>query len=59
MAGRVTATLAIVEAIGPARLALTIAATPSVSEVARQYESVRDLEAWVERRWDALAARWS
>lgn len=56
-AGRATATLGIVEAIGPARVALTIAATPKVSEKAREYEAVRDAEAWVDRNVEALTAR--
>ena len=38
-------TLGFVEAIGPARLALTVAATPAVSERAREFELVRDTEA--------------
>ena len=45
-AGKIAATLAVVEAVGPARLALTVAATPKVSERAREYQAVRDLEAW-------------
>ncbi len=57
MAGRATATLGIVEAIGPARLALTVAATPKVSERARQYAAVRDAEAWVQARVEALSAK--
>ena len=55
-AGRFAATLALVEAIGPARLALTVAATPKVSQVLREYEAVRDAEEWALRRWDALAS---
>ena len=51
-AGRLTATLAIVEAIGPARLALTVTATPGVSRVARRVQAVRDAEAWVQQRWE-------
>lgn len=45
-AGKVAATLGLVEAVGPARLALTVAATPKVSERAREFEAVRDLEEW-------------
>jgi len=58
-AGRATATLGIVEAIGPARLALTVAATPKVSEKARQYAAVRDAEAWVSQKVEALTSRFS
>ena len=43
MGGKAAATLAVVEAVGPARLALTVAATPKVSEKAREYQVVRDL----------------
>ena len=47
VAGKAAATLAVVEAVGPARLALTVAATPKVSERARTFKVVRDLEAAV------------
>ena len=47
LAGKAVATLAVVEAVGPARLALTVAATPRVSERARTFKAVRDLEAAV------------
>jgi len=57
VAGRVTATLGIVEAIGPARLALTVAATPRVSERARQYAVVRDAESWVQLRVKDLTSQ--
>ena len=50
-AGRIAATLAVVEGIGPARMALTVAATPKVSEKARQYQLVRDIEAFAEDAW--------
>ena len=46
VAGRIAATLAVVEGIGPLRLALTVAATPKVSVAAREYQAVRDLEEW-------------
>ena len=49
---RVASTLGVVEAIGPARLALTVTATPAVSERAREFAVVRDVEAWAERTWD-------
>ena len=50
-------TLGLVEAIGPARLALTIGATPLISERARQYEFVRSTEALIMERVDGLLAR--
>jgi len=56
-AGRAAATLGIVEAIGPARLALTVAATPRVSERARQYAVVRDAESWVQLRVKDLTSQ--
>lgn len=43
-AARAAATLGVVEAIGPARLALTVAATPKISPWARQFELVQDIE---------------
>ena len=54
-AGRATATLGIVEAVGPARLALTVACTPRVSTYARQYAGVRRAEETAARAWDAVA----
>ena len=48
---RIATTLGIVEAVGPARLALTVTATPKVSERAREFAVVRDVEAWAERTW--------
>ena len=48
---RIATTLGVVEAIGPARLALTVTATPKVSERAREFAVVRDVEAWTERTW--------
>lgn len=57
LAGRATATFGIVEAIGPARLALTVAATPKVSERARQYAAVRDAEAWVQSQIETITAK--
>ena len=54
-AARAAATLGLVEVIGPARLALTVAATPTVSTWAREYAVVRDVEAWAERSWDRVA----
>ena len=54
-AGRAAATLAVVEGIGPARMALTVAATPKVSERARQYQLVRDIEAWATGAWEQVA----
>ena len=53
-AGRASATLALVEVIGPPRLALTVAATPKVSEYARRFKAVQSAEAWVLQRWEAL-----
>ena len=41
-----TAALTVTEVLGPARLALTVAATPKVSVIARQSEAVREAEAW-------------
>ena len=54
-AGRAAATLAVVEAIGPARLALTVAATPKVSERARQFKVVRDVEEAAMGAWERVA----
>ena len=54
-AGRAAATLAVVEAIGPARLALTVAATPKVSERARQFKLVRDVEEAAMGAWERVA----
>lgn len=53
-AGKIAATLGLVEAIGPARLALTVAATPGVSKRARQYAVVRDTEEFVAGAWDRV-----
>ena len=47
-AGRAAATLGLVEAVGPARLALTLTATPRVSAYARKIPLVRDAEEWLE-----------
>lgn len=55
--GRVAVTLGVVEAIGPARLALTIAATPAVSERARRIESVREAEQRVVELGEKLLQR--
>lgn len=55
--GKIAVTLGLVEAIGPARLALTIGATPLISERARQYEFVRSTEALIMERVDGLLAR--
>lgn len=57
VAGRAAATLAIVEAVGPIRLALTVAVTPRISGAARQIEAVRDAEAMVARTIDSVLAR--
>jgi hypothetical protein len=57
LAARAAATLGVVELIGPARLALTVAATPTVSTWAREYPVVNDLEAWAERSWDRVMGR--
>ena len=54
-AGKAAATLAVVEAIGPARLALTVAATPKVSERARQFKVVRDVEEAAMGAWERVA----
>jgi hypothetical protein len=56
-AGRVAATLGIVEVVGPARIALTIAVTPRISARAREFAFVRNLEALCAKAWDALVAR--
>jgi len=56
-AGRASATLGIVEVIGPARLALTITATPRLSEYARQYAAVRSLESWAESSWNYVYSK--
>lgn len=50
-------TLGFVEAIGPARLALTVAATPAVSERAREFELVRDTEARIMEAASGLFAK--
>jgi hypothetical protein len=57
VAGRVAATLGLVEVIGPARLALTVTATPKVSGWARQYKAIRDLEQFVQDKWDELSPK--
>jgi hypothetical protein len=44
MMGRLGATLAVVEVVGPFRIALTMAATPAVSGVARKVALVRQVE---------------
>ena len=54
--GKIAVTLGLVEAIGPARLALTIGATPLISERAREYEFVRSTEASIMQRVDGLLA---
>ena len=55
-AAKAAATLAIVEALGPLRLGLTIAATPSVASWARQFEAVRDAESALMIRWESSTA---
>jgi hypothetical protein len=50
-------TLGLVEAIGPARLALTVAATPAISERAREFELVRDTEARIMEAASGLFAK--
>ena len=55
--GLLAVTLGIVEAIGPARLALTVAATPAISTRAREYAIVRDTEARIMEAADGLLAR--
>ena len=55
--GTLAVTLGLVEAIGPARLALTVAATPAISERARKYEIVRDTEARIMELAGGLIAR--
>jgi len=47
-AGTLAIMLGLVEITGPARLALTVAVTPAVSERAREYEAVRVLETRVQ-----------
>ena len=54
---RIASTLGVVEAIGPARLALTVTATPKVSAKAREYAVVRDLEEWAEKMWYKFAGQ--
>mmetsp|Transcript_60201 Transcript_60201/g.136111 ORF Transcript_60201/g.136111 Transcript_60201/m.136111 type:complete len:228 (-) Transcript_60201:226-909(-) len=53
---RIGATLAIVELVGPFRLALTVAVTPRVSEAARKFRVVRSAEAKV-LTWIAAVRR--
>lgn len=48
--GRAAVILGLVEVTGPPRLALTVAVTPVISEKAREYEAVRNLE---EAAWSA------
>ena len=55
--GKVAVTLALVEAVGPARLALTVAATPSVSNFARQFEWVSSAEESVNSKWQELSSK--
>ena len=57
VAGRAAATLALVEAIGPARMALTVAATPKVSERAREFAVVRDVESFAASAWEKVTGR--
>ena len=57
-AARLAATLAFVEAVGPFRLGLTIAATPSVSKWARQYAAVRSAEAALTLKVDQFRETW-
>ena len=45
----------VVGADGPARLALTVAATPKVSERARQFKVVRDVEEAAMGAWERVA----
>ena len=47
-------TLGLVELIGPLRFGLTVAATPAVSKVARQYVFVQEFEAWTKQKWEGL-----
>ena len=54
-AARFSAALGIVELFGPLRLALTVAATPRLSVVARRYAAVRAAEEWALRKWDEVA----
>merc|ERR1719237_1513154 len=54
--GKTAATLAIVEVIGPARLALTVAVAPTVAEAARKYEWFCSFEeAVLEKGREAMA----
>ena len=55
--GTLVATLGLVEAIGPARLALTVAATPAISEQAREFEIVRETEARIMEAASGLLAK--
>jgi len=56
LAAKVGATLAIVEVVGPLRLALTVAVTPAVSKVVRQFAVVRATEAKILEWISALQA---
>eukprot|EP00618_Florenciella_parvula_P019385 CAMPEP_0119522570 /NCGR_PEP_ID=MMETSP1344-20130328/37872_1 /TAXON_ID=236787 /ORGANISM="Florenciella parvula, Strain CCMP2471" /LENGTH=209 /DNA_ID=CAMNT_0007560617 /DNA_START=54 /DNA_END=683 /DNA_ORIENTATION=+ len=55
--GKAAVTIAVVEAVGPARLALTVAATPSVSKRLRQYEWVNSAEQTVNLKWEELSSK--
>ena len=50
-------TLGIVEVIGPARLALTVAMTPAVSGKVREWEWVREVEGSIQKRVEGLISR--
>lgn len=53
--GRVAATLGLVELVGPARLALTVAVTPAISERARQVPLVARVERGLMERGEGVA----
>jgi hypothetical protein len=58
-AGRLAATAGIVEVVGPARLALTVAVTPRISERAREFAAVRALEGAVETGVSKATDAWA
>jgi len=57
--GAIAATLGLVELVGPARLALTIAVAPKVSETVRQWEWFRNIEKPIVEIASSLASRFA
>eukprot|EP00617_Octactis_speculum_P001400 CAMPEP_0185775528 /NCGR_PEP_ID=MMETSP1174-20130828/82367_1 /TAXON_ID=35687 /ORGANISM="Dictyocha speculum, Strain CCMP1381" /LENGTH=169 /DNA_ID=CAMNT_0028463143 /DNA_START=116 /DNA_END=625 /DNA_ORIENTATION=+ len=55
--GELGLTMALVEAVGPLRLGLTLAATPSISRYARQFEWVQETEMSILNFFSNLMAR--